>query len=135
MMIYSSITCFGLFDCSAGELYSIEHGLNYAIRKEQIDFVMDKVCNLADNCSGLQGFFVFHSFGGGTGVRMALQHYIYICLSISFTTFLFWMFVYLFKFICLQRLTLFSSSLTITLSCTSKHTSNTVNIPYLVLLS
>ena len=35
--------------------------------KEQIDVVMDKVRRLADNCSGLQGFFVFHSFGGGTG--------------------------------------------------------------------
>lgn len=28
---------------------------------------MDKVRRLADNCSGLQGFFMFHSFGGGTG--------------------------------------------------------------------
>jgi tubulin alpha len=28
---------------------------------------MEKVRRLADNCSGLQGFFVFHSFGGGTG--------------------------------------------------------------------
>lgn len=28
---------------------------------------MDKIRRLADNCSGLQGFFVFHSFGGGTG--------------------------------------------------------------------
>ena len=28
---------------------------------------MDKVRRLADNCHGLQGFFVFHSFGGGTG--------------------------------------------------------------------
>ena len=28
---------------------------------------MDKVRRLADNCAGLQGFFVFHSFGGGTG--------------------------------------------------------------------
>lgn len=28
---------------------------------------MDKLRRLADNCSGLQGFFVFHSFGGGTG--------------------------------------------------------------------
>ena len=28
---------------------------------------MDKVRRLADNCSGMQGFFVFHSFGGGTG--------------------------------------------------------------------
>ena len=35
--------------------------------KELIDPVMDKLRRLADNCSGLQGFFVFHSFGGGTG--------------------------------------------------------------------
>jgi tubulin alpha len=28
---------------------------------------MDKIRRLADNCTGLQGFFVFHSFGGGTG--------------------------------------------------------------------
>src|SRR5258708_26472959 len=28
---------------------------------------MDKIRRLADNCGGLQGFFVFHSFGGGTG--------------------------------------------------------------------
>ena len=28
---------------------------------------MDRVRRLADNCTGLQGFFVFHSFGGGTG--------------------------------------------------------------------
>ena len=40
---------------------------HYTIGKEQIDTVMDKVRRLADNCSGLQGFFVFHSFGGGTG--------------------------------------------------------------------
>ncbi|GJJ07410.1 Tubulin alpha-1A chain [Clathrus columnatus] len=40
---------------------------HYTIGKEQIDIVMDKVRRLADNCSGLQGFFVFHSFGGGTG--------------------------------------------------------------------
>ncbi|EPQ59011.1 tubulin alpha [Gloeophyllum trabeum ATCC 11539] len=40
---------------------------HYTIGKEQIDLVMDKVRRLADNCNGLQGFFVFHSFGGGTG--------------------------------------------------------------------
>lgn len=32
-----------------------------------VETVMDRVRRLADNCSGLQGFFVFHSFGGGTG--------------------------------------------------------------------
>ncbi|KAF8270905.1 Tubulin/FtsZ, GTPase domain-containing protein [Lactarius quietus] len=40
---------------------------HYTIGKEQIDNVMDRIRRLADNCSGLQGFFVFHSFGGGTG--------------------------------------------------------------------
>lgn len=40
---------------------------HYTIGKELIDTVMDKVRRLADNCTGLQGFFVFHSFGGGTG--------------------------------------------------------------------
>ncbi|KAH7091002.1 tubulin alpha-1A chain [Auriculariales sp. MPI-PUGE-AT-0066] len=40
---------------------------HYTIGKELIDTVMDKARRLADNCSGLQGFFVFHSFGGGTG--------------------------------------------------------------------
>lgn len=29
--------------------------------------MMDRVRRLTDACSGLQGFFVFHSFGGGTG--------------------------------------------------------------------
>ena len=29
--------------------------------------MLDRIRRLADNCSGLQGFFVFHSFGGGTG--------------------------------------------------------------------
>ncbi|CCM05571.1 uncharacterized protein FIBRA_07798 [Fibroporia radiculosa] len=40
---------------------------HYTVGKEIIDPVMDKIRRLADNCSGLQGFFVFHSFGGGTG--------------------------------------------------------------------
>ncbi|KAG7096750.1 Tubulin beta chain [Marasmius oreades] len=40
---------------------------HYTIGKELIDPVMDKVRRLAESCTGLQGFFVFHSFGGGTG--------------------------------------------------------------------
>lgn len=40
---------------------------HYTVGKELIDPVMDKIRRLADNCNGLQGFFVFHSFGGGTG--------------------------------------------------------------------
>lgn len=40
---------------------------HYTIGKELIDPIMDKLRRLADNCNGLQGFFMFHSFGGGTG--------------------------------------------------------------------
>ncbi|KZT72542.1 tubulin alpha-1B chain [Daedalea quercina L-15889] len=40
---------------------------HYTVGKDLIDPVLDKVRRLTDNCSGLQGFFVFHSFGGGTG--------------------------------------------------------------------
>jgi hypothetical protein len=35
--------------------------------KEIVDLVMDRVRKVADLCSGLQGFLIFHSFGGGTG--------------------------------------------------------------------
>ncbi|KAJ9049736.1 alpha-tubulin [Entomophthora muscae] len=40
---------------------------HYTIGKEMVDPVMERIRKLADNCSGLQGFLVFHSFGGGTG--------------------------------------------------------------------
>jgi len=39
----------------------------YTIGKEVIDLVLDRTRKLADNCTGLQGFMIFHSFGGGTG--------------------------------------------------------------------
>jgi tubulin alpha len=39
----------------------------YTVGKEIIDLVLDRIRKLADQCSGLLGFFVFHSFGGGTG--------------------------------------------------------------------
>ena len=32
-----------------------------------IDLVLDRIRKLADQCTGLQGFLIFHSFGGGTG--------------------------------------------------------------------
>lgn len=32
-----------------------------------IGIVMDKLSKMTEQCSGLQGFLVFHSFGGGTG--------------------------------------------------------------------
>merc|ERR1712203_524100 len=40
---------------------------HYTIGKEIIDLVLDRVRKLADSCTGLQGFLIFHSFGGGTG--------------------------------------------------------------------
>jgi len=40
---------------------------HYTIGKELIDSVLDRTRKLADNCSGLQGFLVFHATGGGTG--------------------------------------------------------------------
>jgi tubulin alpha len=40
---------------------------HYTIGKDIIDSVLDKIRKMSDNCSGLQGFLVFHSTGGGTG--------------------------------------------------------------------
>lgn len=40
---------------------------HYTVGKEIIDTVLDRIRRTADNCSGLQGFLIFHSFGGGTG--------------------------------------------------------------------
>lgn len=40
---------------------------HYTIGKEIIDHVVEKMRKLTEDCSGLQGFLIFHSFGGGTG--------------------------------------------------------------------
>ncbi|CAH1779047.1 unnamed protein product, partial [Owenia fusiformis] len=40
---------------------------HYTVGKEYIDQCLDRIRKLADNCTGLQGFLLFHSFGGGTG--------------------------------------------------------------------
>ncbi|KAI9831068.1 MAG: alpha-tubulin [Phylliscum demangeonii] len=40
---------------------------HYTVGKDLIERVMENVRRVADGCSGLQGFLVFHSFGGGTG--------------------------------------------------------------------
>jgi tubulin alpha len=39
--------------------------------KEQIEVTVDRIRRMSDQCSGLQGFLVFHSFGGGTGSGFA----------------------------------------------------------------
>eukprot|EP00573_Skeletonema_grethae_P003193 CAMPEP_0201687444 /NCGR_PEP_ID=MMETSP0578-20130828/1508_1 /ASSEMBLY_ACC=CAM_ASM_000663 /TAXON_ID=267565 /ORGANISM="Skeletonema grethea, Strain CCMP 1804" /LENGTH=197 /DNA_ID=CAMNT_0048171603 /DNA_START=94 /DNA_END=684 /DNA_ORIENTATION=+ len=40
---------------------------HYTVGKELIDSAVDKIRKMADNCTGLQGFLVFHATGGGTG--------------------------------------------------------------------
>lgn len=40
---------------------------HYTVGKELLEPVMDEIRRLAGNCDGLQGFLIFHSFGGGTG--------------------------------------------------------------------
>jgi tubulin alpha len=40
---------------------------HYTVGKEMIDQTLDRIRKLTDNCTGLQGFLVFHSVGGGTG--------------------------------------------------------------------
>ena len=40
---------------------------HYTVGKEICDLVLDRIRRLADICQGLQGFLLFHSFGGGTG--------------------------------------------------------------------
>ncbi|KAI9712917.1 MAG: alpha-tubulin [Chrysothrix sp. TS-e1954] len=40
---------------------------HYTVGKELVESVMDRIRRVADNCSSLQGFLIFHSFGGGTG--------------------------------------------------------------------
>lgn len=44
---------------------------HYTIGKEIIGTTLDRIRRMADACSGLQGFLVFHSFGGGTGSGFA----------------------------------------------------------------
>ena len=40
---------------------------HYTLGKEIVDTVLDQIRKLADQCSELEGFLLFHSFGGGTG--------------------------------------------------------------------
>nr|CAD7447037.1 unnamed protein product [Timema bartmani] len=40
---------------------------HYTVGKEIVDLVLDRIRKLADQCTGMQGFLIFHSFGGGTG--------------------------------------------------------------------
>merc|ERR1712196_476897 len=40
---------------------------HYTVGKEIVDLALDRLRKLADQCTGLQGFLVFNSVGGGTG--------------------------------------------------------------------
>ncbi|CAH8549732.1 unnamed protein product [Dicrocoelium dendriticum] len=40
---------------------------HYTMGREVIEITMDRIRKLVDQCMGLQGFLLFHSFGGGTG--------------------------------------------------------------------
>ena len=40
---------------------------HYTVGKEAIDPALDPIRKLTEACTGLQGFFTFHSFGEGTG--------------------------------------------------------------------
>jgi tubulin alpha len=40
---------------------------HYTVGKELVDITLERIRKLADSCTGLQGFMVFHSVGGGTG--------------------------------------------------------------------
>ncbi|CAD5210308.1 unnamed protein product [Bursaphelenchus xylophilus] len=40
---------------------------HYTVGREIIDITMDRIRRSSEACSGLQGFMVYHSFGGGTG--------------------------------------------------------------------
>ena len=40
---------------------------HYTVGKNMIDLVLNKIDKLAEQCTGLQGFLIFRSFGGGTG--------------------------------------------------------------------
>jgi tubulin alpha len=40
---------------------------HYTIGRELVDLVLERTRKLADRCHSLQGFILFHSFGGGTG--------------------------------------------------------------------
>lgn len=64
---YTQVVC---ADETRGDLITgKERGeqLHYTVGNEKTDVILDRIRRLADNCTDLQRFFVFHPFGGGTG--------------------------------------------------------------------
>ncbi|XP_060048373.1 tubulin alpha chain-like 3 isoform X1 [Erinaceus europaeus] len=52
----------------AANIYAQGH---YSVGSQVIDLVLERLRKLAEQCSGLQGFLLFRSFGGGTGAGFA----------------------------------------------------------------
>ncbi|KAF0974231.1 hypothetical protein FDP41_006841 [Naegleria fowleri] len=44
---------------------------HYTVGKDMLDVTIDRLRKIADNCTSLQGFQIFHSVGGGTGSGFA----------------------------------------------------------------
>jgi len=44
---------------------------HYTIGKDMLDMTVDRIRKIADNCTSLQGFQIFHSVGGGSGSGFA----------------------------------------------------------------
>ena len=40
---------------------------HYTVGREMLDLTMESIRKLVESCNGMQGFLMFHSFGGGTG--------------------------------------------------------------------
>ena len=54
---------------------------HYTIGNEMIGLVLDRIRLLADQCAGLQGFLIFHSFGGGSGSGFTSLLMQYLCVE------------------------------------------------------
>ena len=65
-MLVSSICCVpvNLYRCFSLFIANNYARGHYTIGKEIVDLVLDRIRKLADQCTGLQGFLIFHSFGG-----------------------------------------------------------------------
>ena len=44
---------------------------HYTRGQDMIELTLERIRKLVENCSSLQGFIIFHSFGGGTGSGFA----------------------------------------------------------------
>ncbi|XP_043656672.1 tubulin alpha chain-like, partial [Drosophila teissieri] len=58
---------------------------HYTIGKEIVNLVLDRIRKLADQCTGLQGFLIFHSFRGGTGQSQSITSLLMERLSVDYS--------------------------------------------------